>query len=93
MAEAAADIEDGRGFYESLESGAGDYFVDSILTDIESLGFFHGVHPLHYGFHRMLSARFPYGIYYRDQQIETQVFAVLDLRRRPDWIRAELGGR
>jgi hypothetical protein len=41
----------------------------------------------------MLSKRFPFGIYYRETAEETQIVAVLDLRRAPAWIRKELGGR
>jgi hypothetical protein len=93
MVEAAADLEEGRDFYERQQQGIGDYFVDSLLSDIQSLGFFHGIHPLHRGFHRMLSVRFPFGIYYRERETETQVFGVLDLRRDPNWIRQELGLR
>jgi hypothetical protein len=31
----------------------------------------------------MLAGRFPFGIYYREHGDETQVFAILDLRRKP----------
>jgi hypothetical protein len=93
MAEAASDVEDARDFYELLEPGVGELFVDSILADMDNLKSFHGVHPMHFGFHRMLSDRFPFGIFYRDKGMETQVFAVLDLRRHPNWIRRELRKR
>ena len=93
LTEAALDLEEGRKFYELQESGLGEYFIDSLLADIASLRLFHGVHRLQHGFHRMLSARFPFGIYYRERETETWVFAVLDLRRHPNWIRQELGAR
>lgn len=41
----------------------------------------------------MLSEKFPFGIYYRETADETQVYAILDLRREPTWIRAELLNR
>ena len=41
----------------------------------------------------MLASRFPFGIYYREHGDDTQVLAVLDLRRNPNWIRKELGKR
>jgi hypothetical protein len=63
------------------------------LTDIQSLGLFSGIHPLHFELHRMLASRFPFGIYYRRHGDETQVLAVLDLRRNPSWIRKELRKR
>jgi hypothetical protein len=93
LADAAEDIEFGRDFYDSQEIGIGDYFSDSILSDIESLALFHGIHSKHFGFHRMLATRFPFGIYYDETFSEVQVFAVLDLRRDPLWIRSELAKR
>ena len=90
LAEAARDMELGRNFYELQEEGIGTYFVDSLLSDIESLALFHGIHPTHFGSYRMLATKFPYGVYYEDSADETRVFAVLDLRRDPTWIHAEL---
>jgi hypothetical protein len=43
--------------------------------------------------YRLLARRFPFGIYYRETEAETQVLAVLDLRRDPNWIRNELAWR
>ena len=67
--------------------------LEEAAEDIERLTSLSGIHGLHFGFHRMLSERFPFGIYYRETVDETQVFAVLDLRRKPTWIRAELHHR
>ena len=41
LSEAEADLDDGMLFYESQEQGVGEYFWDSILSDIYSsrLGF------------------------------------------------------
>jgi plasmid stabilization system protein ParE len=91
--DAAEDLAAARDFYEAQEPGVGEYCIDSLLTDIESLGLFSEIHPLHFEFHRMLASRFPFGIYYRQHGDETQVFAVLDLRRNPNWIRKELRKR
>lgn len=41
----------------------------------------------------MLASRFPFGIYYREAPDRTEVLAVLDLRRDPNWLRKELGFR
>lgn len=90
LAEAAEDIEIARDFYDAQEPGIGDYCVDSLLTDIESLALYHGIHFQQFGFFRMLAHRFPFGIYYRETKNETQVLAVLDLRRNPNWLREEL---
>jgi len=93
LEEAAEDIESGRDFYDQQEAGIGDYFADSIVSDIERLSLFRGIHSRHFGFFRMLSERFPFGIYYRDLSEATEVFAVLDLRKDPAWIREELKER
>jgi plasmid stabilization system protein ParE len=93
LSDAAADIEAARDFYEVQEIGVGKYFVDSLLADIESLADTSGIHPKHFKFHRMLATRFPFGIYYREAGPQAEIFAVLDLRRNPTWIRKELGER
>jgi hypothetical protein len=61
----------------------GEYFIDSLLSDIDSLLVYAGIHPLIFGFHRMLSQRFPYSIYYSIEQNVIKVWAVLDCRRNP----------
>jgi hypothetical protein len=93
LVEAAEDIEQARDFYDAQESGIGDYFEDCILADIESLALYHGIHQRCFGLYRMLAHRFPFGIYYQETKSETQVIAVLDLRRDPNWIRKELSWR
>lgn len=93
LAEAAEDIEQAREFYDVQEPGIGDYCADSLVADIESLALYHGIHSRHFGFYRMLAGRCPFGIYYRETKIETQIIAVLDLRRDPNWIRKELSWR
>jgi hypothetical protein len=91
--EAADDIEAARDFYDAQQPGIGDYCADSLVADIESLALYHGIHLQQFGFHRMLANRFPFGIYYLEAKTETQVCAVLDLRRDPGWIRKELAWR
>ncbi len=93
LSDAAEDIERARDFYEFNESGVGYYFVDSIMADIESLALFHGIHAKHLGSHRVLASRFPFGIYYEETPSTSYVFAVLDMRRSPLWIRKELDRR
>lgn len=93
LKDAAEDIEQTRAFYDWQAQGIGDYFADSILSDIESLALFYGIHAMHLVYYRMLASRFPFGIYYTETTTEARVFAVLDLRRDPLWIRKELTGR
>ena len=74
LEDAAEDLESGAQFYESCATGVGDYFLDSILPDLDSLILFAGVHPIYFGFHRMLSKRFPFGIYYELEESVVYVF-------------------
>lgn len=55
---AEEDLIDGFKFYENHSRGLGDYFLDSIFSDIESLRVYTGIHALHFGYHRLLSKRF-----------------------------------
>ena len=56
---AEADLAQGARFYESQAPGLGTYFLDSLFSDIDALAYFGRIHPLYYGFHRLLSKRFP----------------------------------
>ena len=88
---ALADLADGFDFYERNEPGVGSYFLDSLYSDIDSLQLYAGIHTIHFGkYHRLLSKRFPYGIYYLVQENTVLVRAVLDLRRDPEWIKQHL---
>ena|ERR1700754_3338527 len=93
LEDAAEDLESGSQFYESCATGIGVYFLDSILSDVDSLVLFAGIHPIHFGFNRMLSKRFPFGIYYEVEDDVAYVYAILDLRRDPLWIRKRLRER
>ena len=76
-----------------MRTGVGDYFLDSILSDLDSLVLFAGIHPIYFQFHRMLSKRFPFGIYYDVEDNVVYVYAILDLRRDPLSIQKRLGER
>lgn len=90
LEDALADLESGYRFYERQSDGLGMYFLDSLWSDIDSLCFFAGIHPVHFGYNRMLSRRFPFAIYYRIADDQALVRAVLDCRRNPAWIRNRL---
>ena len=87
LKEAEEDIIDGFAFYERQSKGLGDYFLDSIFSDIESLHIYAGIHSVHFGYHRLLAKRFPFAIYYKVEDEAVQVYAILDCRRDPAWIR------
>ena len=88
--EAEKDLSAGYDFYERQAQGIGDYFLDSIFADIDSLLLFAGIDRVIFGKHRLLAKRFPFGIYYTVEDEEIRIHAVLDLRRDPDWIRKRL---
>ena len=90
LEEVEFDLQDGRDFYDRQQLGVGDYFVDSILADADSLVLFAGTHPEHFGFLRMLGRTFPFAIYYLFDGTTASVCAILDMRRDPSWIRSEL---
>jgi hypothetical protein len=69
----------------------GDYFLDSPFSDIDSLLLYAGVHRQVFGFHRMLSRRFPWAVYYRlDAKGDAVVYRVLDCRQAPGKTRSAL---
>jgi len=92
LREAVLDLRAGKTFYESAESGLGNYFLSSLYSDLESLG---GSHPIRFGYHRMLSRRFPYAIYYSADKAKDRlnVVAVLDMRRDPKKLMRILSSR
>lgn len=87
------DLEDGYRFYGSQADDLGSYFLDTLYSDIDSLAYFAGIHRVVLGYHRLLSKRFPFAVYYRVADDEVLVFAVLDCRRNPNWIRAKLSNK
>jgi hypothetical protein len=90
LASARNDLADGRDFYERQGEGLGGYFLDSLFSDIDSLMLYAGIHRKVFGFYRLLSKRFPHGIYYLFNGQEVVIYRVLDLRQNPRKIRAAL---
>lgn len=88
--DAEEDLAEGYWFYEQQSPGLGGYFRSCLISDIESLAYFGGIHEIAHGFHRALSRRFPFCIYYRMEQETVIIVAVLDARRNPSWIRQRL---
>jgi len=87
---AVEDLHASRLFYEKQGEGLGEYFFDALFSDIDSLALYAGIHPKIFGYHRLLSKRFPYAVYYTLDADLVVVFRVLDLRRDPDHIRQAL---
>lgn len=90
--DALQDLNDGFLFYEAQQPGLGDYFATCLRADIEGLRVHGGIHRVVYrDYHCLLSRVFPYGIFYTMEGGTAVVWAVVDLRRDPQWIRQRLG--
>ena len=88
---AVDDIRRGFRFYDHKQRGLGEYFSEAVYNGIDSLAQNAGIHPLHFGnFHRKLLRTFPFAVYYRLERSEVKVYAVIDCRRSPDWIRKRI---
>lgn len=88
------DLVEGRCFYDKQEAGLGDYFLSHLFEDIDQLRVTAGSHRKAYlDYHRALSRRFPFAIFYKVDGDVVQVWAVVDCRRKPSWIRRHLRGR
>jgi hypothetical protein len=88
---ATDDLVEGYRFYEQCSPGVGAYFIDSLYSDIDSLVITAGMHRKVFGdYHQMLSKRFPFAVYYRISGNIARVYAVIDCRKNPAWIRQRL---
>ena len=87
LPEAEHDLEIGADFYEAQREGLGRYFTDCLMSDIESLQLYAGVHQREHGLHRCMSKRFPFAIFYDLTDETIDIYAVLDCRRNPATIR------
>jgi hypothetical protein len=91
--DAIGDLNEGFLFYETQDFGLGDYFLACLRADVEGLKVTAGIHHKVQGFHRLLSRVFPHGIFYSVQANEVTVWAIIDLRRDPEWVSGRLKGK
>ena len=84
------DLVAGYEFYAEQLNTVGEYFLDSLFSDIDSLIIYAGIHPVLYGYYRMLAQRFPFAIYYKIEAESIRVYRVLDCRQNPQKTRREL---
>ncbi len=87
---AKEDLIEGYRFYKEQSSFLGNYFLDSLYSDIDSLLIYTGTQEKHFGYFRALSVKFPFAIYYKIHRNIIRVYAVLDCRKEPAWIRNKL---
>jgi plasmid stabilization system protein ParE len=88
---ALEDLASGRAFYAKQGETLGAYFFDSLFSDIDSLELFGGVHRKVFGYHRALSKRFPYAVYYKVEGDLVVIWRVLDCRQNPEKTQHALG--
>ena len=89
---AKENLRNGWFFYERQAPGLGDRFLDAIEADVRQLPAYAGIHLQVDGFHRMLIKRFPFALYDLIEEGSIDIYAVLDCRRDPSWIRKNLMG-
>jgi plasmid stabilization system protein ParE len=92
LASAIEDLDAGRIFYARQGEGLGEYFFDSIFSEIDSLLLCAGIHARHFGYYRLLAKRFPYAIYYAKELDIVVIYRILDMRRNPEISRHALEG-
>jgi hypothetical protein len=81
---ALEDLDRGRQFYARQRKSLGNYFLDALFSDIDSLELYAGIHIKVFDFHRLLAKRFPYAVYYQVDGETCIVFRVLDCRQEPE---------
>jgi plasmid stabilization system protein ParE len=89
--EAREDLVDGPIFYGQQSEGLDEYFLRCLREDIAKLESTGGIHEQFNGFHRSLSERFPFVIYYLVDGDVVDIVAILDCRRNPAKIASRLG--
>ena len=89
--EAREDLVRGTLFYGQHSPGSDDYFIDCLKADLKKLESHYGIHEVYRGFHRSLSERFPFAIYYLVSEDHVDVVAILDCREDPVETEARLG--
>ena len=89
--EAQNDLVEGALFYGEQSTGLDEYFLACFRADLTKLGTTFGIHEQYRGFHRSLSERFPFAIYYLVAADFVDVVAVLDCREDPKTTNERLG--
>lgn len=89
--EAREDLVEAAWFYRRQSVGLDAYFLECLGEDLRKLQTTFGVHQRHLGFHRNLSERFPFAIYYQVVDGVVDVVAILDCRSHPVATDARLG--
>lgn len=86
--EAAAELEDASGFYESRMTGLGKSFAAEVQRTVTLIRQFPDTGlPVGSSRHRVLVARFPYSVVYQRDPELIVILAISHQRRRPGYWR------
>ena len=88
---ALRDLKRGEHFYNLQDCGVGEYFMNSLIQDIDKLEYTGGSHRITYKHHRALSQKFPYAIFYTVANDVVLVRRILDCRESPESTFRKLG--
>ncbi len=82
--EAEADVQSAYRWYEKQQAGLGEAFLESLDQAIHSIQRLPQQHPkVHLEVRRVLLRRFPYGVFYQNEQNRTVILAVMHQSRDP----------
>lgn len=76
-------LVEGALYYAWQSTGLDFHFLECLRSDLKALESTAGVHEQLRGFHRKLSQRFPFAIYYLVANGSVDVVAILDCREDP----------
>lgn len=93
LEEAVDDLNEGRSFYDLQETSVGEYFWDCLITDIESLILYAGIHRKKFVSFQMFAKRFPYAMYYEIVDEIAYIATIQPMRRDLAWISEQLKER
>ena len=85
------DLVEAQDFYAPSGAWVLDHFMENIDRALTDLAEFAGIHPVHFGHHRMGVPHFPFSIYYDIEGDDIIVKAILDDRFGPARIAAHFG--
>lgn len=84
--EAQLDVLEGARFYDDQHQGVGEYFKQSVRSELDALQLSAGIHESLGFCFRKLVRKFPFAIYYILENEIVDVFAILDCRQDPETI-------
>ena len=82
--EAETDIEEAAIWYENQRPGLGDEFLDELRSLCKTISENPAIYPVvHRSTRRALIRRFPFGVYFRIEDEQVIVFAIIHGSRHP----------